>query len=270
MTRVATLAGNPELEAGIATALGSRPDAQLVLRCVDRVELLAAVRGQAVDVVICAGLPAWIDAETREEISKQSVRVIAVVDADHEIRRAESMGALVRPTDASIDDICRDWDSETASPQPVSRPPSANGRLIAVWGPKGAPGRTCLAIALAHEVRRTSDRTLLLIPIPMAETSSKCSGLSRSFRRSYGLRGWLQRKNWTWGRYLWSSAEQVEMVLWCSPGFHALNFGRTYQISDGVSFLRSSGAPSSSPSQMRAFVSSPRDRATRWLRVGIE
>ncbi|MDQ3645423.1 MAG: hypothetical protein M3345_00645, partial [Actinomycetota bacterium] len=65
--RVATAASEPELEAAVASTLLARGDLEVVLRCVDRVELLALARGGAVDAILLAGVPEWVDPQCFEE-----------------------------------------------------------------------------------------------------------------------------------------------------------------------------------------------------------
>ena len=45
---------------------------------------------------------------------------------------------------------------------PVGSRPSRPGKVIAVWGPTGAPGRTTDAVTLADELARLGQRSLLV------------------------------------------------------------------------------------------------------------
>ena len=67
------------------------------------------------------------------------------------------------------DEICADRPAPTAvRPAPPVGPPAAlsarpvPGRVIAVWGPAGAPGRTTLAAAVAAEIGHRRRRTVLV------------------------------------------------------------------------------------------------------------
>ena len=54
-------------------------------------------------------------------------------------------------------------DRPDAAPVPLARPlEPGNGRVIAVWGPKGAPGRTTVALNLAFEAAPLAGETLLV------------------------------------------------------------------------------------------------------------
>jgi MinD-like ATPase involved in chromosome partitioning or flagellar assembly len=71
--------------------------------------------------------------------------------APHRLGYTEPRGALTN------------LDAATAAAAVAVRPPaSARGRVIAVWGPTGAPGRTTLAVSLAAEIARLGVQTLLI------------------------------------------------------------------------------------------------------------
>ena len=48
------------------------------------------------------------------------------------------------------------------APNPATERRRRSGRLVAVWGPTGAPGRTSVAVALADEAARSGTDTLLV------------------------------------------------------------------------------------------------------------
>ncbi|MDQ4138436.1 MAG: regulator, partial [Actinomycetota bacterium] len=63
-------------------------------------------------------------------------------------------------------DVKAGWDrieelASAATAAPTSAGPEQPGRVIAVWGPPGAPGRTTLAISLAAELAATGASVLL-------------------------------------------------------------------------------------------------------------
>lgn len=59
--RIVTLSGDPQLEPSLAVRLGSHPVVELVMRCLDRVELLGAIRGLELDAIVSVGAPTWLD-----------------------------------------------------------------------------------------------------------------------------------------------------------------------------------------------------------------
>ena len=57
------------------------------------------------------------------------------------------------------------------------RPSRAAGRVVAVWGPAGAPGRTTVAIGVADEAARLGVSTLLADADPYGGTVAQTLGL---------------------------------------------------------------------------------------------
>ena len=165
--RLITLAGDPEAEARLATALGARPDLELVMRCVDRIEMLGCLRGGDLDAVVSIGLPVWLDAMAAEETRQRGVTLVGVTDDPLEADRLSLLGARLVGAEAPVDQIL-----ERCSPQAGERPPaevrmteppeSRKGRILAVWGPKGSPGRTTIAIELAHQLASGGEQVVLV------------------------------------------------------------------------------------------------------------
>lgn len=155
--RVAILVGDPLREPLIAVGLDAHSEVDVLLRCVDRVEALAAMRSGRVDVLIAVGEPAWFDHQCRAEASLAGIRVVVVGGTGEWDAWAASL-----PPDTSIEEIVATAnESEAVVPiAPGGR--SKVGKLIAVWGPKGSPGRTTIAIELACEIARTGAPTLLI------------------------------------------------------------------------------------------------------------
>lgn len=160
--RVVTVAGNPAMEAAIAERMGSDASFELLLRCVDRAELLGAVRSGRLDAIVSAGLPQWIDAQVVEEASRQGQRILVVDDGVVDRARLARMGIrLVQDQEAaSILAVIRS--SEGPSAPPAARSTARRGRMIAVWGPKGSPGRTTIALELAAQFAERQASTLLV------------------------------------------------------------------------------------------------------------
>jgi Flp pilus assembly CpaE family ATPase len=162
--RVATIAASPDDEARVAQALSERPDVDLVMRCVDRVEALAVLRGGDIDAMAIIGEPHWFDAEVADEVLRSSTRLIAVGMRDgtsFAVRAADE----VLPMDVSPTEIIRRCVTASTSsppPPPPMQPSAPKGKVIAVWGPKGAPGRTTVALELAKQLAATEPSTLLI------------------------------------------------------------------------------------------------------------
>nr|WP_129337535.1 hypothetical protein [Cellulomonas endophytica] len=175
-------------EALLVEALGSADRLDVVRRCADLAELLAAAEaGLGSVVLVSAGLPhldhAAVDALRRtagvvvgvagadrpdEGDRLRAWTVDAVVAAPEDVpAAAEVVDAVLAALDAAarpgLAPVARAVDRPGPHPVPVGtavpRPP---GRLVAVWGPTGAPGRTTVAVNLAAEVAALGVRTLLV------------------------------------------------------------------------------------------------------------
>jgi Flp pilus assembly CpaE family ATPase len=160
----------------------------VVRRCVDLADLLAtAATGQARAVLLSADLRR-LDRDALTRLAVAGVAVVGLVPAGDEDaeRRLRQLGVVnVLPVDAGPQAISAAVveavvaltpppvdasglsDPRAALRDPVSDAGSAEvlpgtGRVVAVWGPTGAPGRTTLAVALASEVADQGWPTLLV------------------------------------------------------------------------------------------------------------
>ena len=163
--KIVTVTGDPDLEPSVAAALGVRSDVELVLRCVDRIELLAAVRGSDLDAIVFAGAPVWLDRQAVDEAKGSGIKLIGVVQVPAEADRLAALGATLMLADATGDEIvqrCLEDPLEVLGTPAGPQRPQVDGKVIAVWGPKGSPGRTTLAIELASHLARAHPGTLLI------------------------------------------------------------------------------------------------------------
>lgn len=162
----------------------------VVRRCVDLADVLAtASTGQARAALLSADLRR-LDRDALTRLAVAGVAVVGLVapaDEDAE-RRLRQLGVMnVLPADASPEaisaavieavvalnpspaDLSGLADPRAALPDPP--PDSAgstpqtlpgSGRLVAVWGPTGAPGRTTVAVGIASELSLQGWPTLLV------------------------------------------------------------------------------------------------------------
>jgi MinD-like ATPase involved in chromosome partitioning or flagellar assembly len=158
---------------------GGRQDVVLVKRCVDLQDLLAtASTGQARVALLAQGLPG-LDADSVSRLRRAGLGVVLVADppaegaaTDARTRRlgvahvvgSNDLGHLVEAlvdagagTDGTPERVPDPPDLEN---QPGTRSPG--GRLVAVWGPAGAPGRTTVSVGLAAELAHRSHPTVLV------------------------------------------------------------------------------------------------------------
>ncbi|MDZ5622878.1 hypothetical protein SFC88_18710 [Nocardioides sp. HM23] len=162
-------------ESRALATLTEHPGVVVLKRCVDIDDLLAtASAGQAQVAVLGAEL-SGLDGTVVDQLRQYGVRAVAVAPDDDVARaRAHRIGidAVVAADriDELADAVVRDpGPALAAAPTvaPSATPPAAgrsrlSGRVIAVWGPGGAPGRTTLATALAAELARRRLTTVLV------------------------------------------------------------------------------------------------------------
>jgi len=158
-----------------------------VHRCYDLGDLLAvAAAGQAEAAVVAAGTR-WLDRDALARLGAAGLVVGGVAPAGDEAgeRRLRQLGLLVAsevdPPDALVDQAraalaaepgeeeeasppSPDEDASPPSPDHVAGQPESDARhvLAAVWGPKGAPGRTTVAVNLAFEAAAAGGEVLLV------------------------------------------------------------------------------------------------------------
>lgn len=165
-------------ESRALTALNEHPGVVVLKRCVDLDDLLAAASaGQAQVAVLGAELPG-LDGAVVDQLRQYGVRAVAVA-ADDDVARArahrigiDAVVAVDRLGDLADAVVCDPGPALSAAatvaalagppPPPAAAPAPQTGRVIAVWGPGGAPGRTTLATALAAELARRRLTTLLV------------------------------------------------------------------------------------------------------------
>jgi Mrp family chromosome partitioning ATPase len=181
--------GEPYEDVVVAALGGARGRLAVVRRCVDLADLLAAAQaGTARAALVAAGLRR-LDADALARLATAGVAVVGLAAADDEIgeRRLRQLGisTVVTPDGdpqawaAAVTDVLDqgprgagngfgDPGAALAAPAggaPVDDAgddePRRPGRLVAVWGPTGAPGRSTLAVNLAAELADQGRRTLL-------------------------------------------------------------------------------------------------------------
>lgn len=178
---------------------------RVVRRCVDLADLLAtAATGQARAVLLSADLRR-LDRDALTRLSVAGVAVVGLVppgdeQAERRLRQLGIQGVL--PSDVSPEtisaavieavvtatpspaDVSGLSEPRTALPDPPlggpaeqqpSRP--GTGRIVAVWGPTGAPGRTTVAVGVATEVAALGWPTLLVDADPYGGVVAQALGL---------------------------------------------------------------------------------------------
>jgi len=167
------------MEPDLVARLG-RPGSPVtvVRRCVDAVDVVGAcAAGTARAAVISAALPR-LSRETVARAREAGVTVYGIAaEGDTSAAHLSALGVSVvrvpgEDPDAATESLIRvllgadsSQERETvASPARLDEAAVAphRGRLVVVWGPHGAPGRTSTAIALADEAARAGVPALLV------------------------------------------------------------------------------------------------------------
>jgi Mrp family chromosome partitioning ATPase len=157
----------------------------VVRRCVDVSELLAvAATGTGQAALLSAELRR-LDADAVARLEAAGVAVVGLVEPGDE-RAADRLRQLgvhrVLPADAEPEAIAAALREAVAGVSPAGRDiadpraalpalgapvepeerPGGRGRVVAVWGPTGAPGRTTVAVGIADEAARLGVSSLLV------------------------------------------------------------------------------------------------------------
>ena len=157
----------------------------VVRRCVDVSELLAAAATGTGQAALLSAELRRLDVDAVDRLTAAGVAVVGLVEPGDEkaAERLRQLGVLhVLPADSEAEVIAqalreavaggppapRDIADPQAAlpalglPAPEEERPAGRGRLVAVWGPTGAPGRTTVAVGLADEAARLGVSSLLV------------------------------------------------------------------------------------------------------------
>ena len=158
-------------------------------RCLDTADLLAAAYAGVGHAVVLGADSVRLDADVVDRVRAATGTVVGVVTAGDEAaaRRLRSWGveAVVHVDVADVGGAVREvaraiehsTDVAAPAPDPMDAGTSGEGRIVTVWGPAGAPGRTSVAVALADEAARDGVRTLLVDADTWAPSMSAVLGI---------------------------------------------------------------------------------------------
>lgn len=161
--------------------------AEVVQRCYDLGDLLAVAAAGRAQVALVAAGTRWLDRDAVARLAAAGLAVVGVVpdgdeDAERRLRQL-GIGHVARNADPPATLLDLAGTAATAQPatttgtppgtpteparadQPGPDQPGRVGRprtLVAVWGPKGAPGRSTIALNLAFEAAHLAGETLLV------------------------------------------------------------------------------------------------------------
>jgi len=169
---------------------GDRARIVLVKRCIDLHDLLAsASTGQARVAVVSSELTGF-DADSADQLSRCGLSVVVVAPAPRLVAVGRMPGVTEVITPEGVSDLLdvattaaaaapdldapgvvdRDrsvpaGDTRVLEPSGAGDPDVGDvgaGRVVAVWGPTGAPGRTTVAVGLASATAMRGEETLLV------------------------------------------------------------------------------------------------------------
>jgi MinD-like ATPase involved in chromosome partitioning or flagellar assembly len=137
-------------------------------RCVDLPDLLAsAATGQA-DVAVLSGDLSGLDADAVMQLLRDDVRCVAVGGDEEGLTRIGVLAILAETDLPGLPDAVSSAGTREllVDPEPAFdhslETGGPRGRVIAVHGPAGAPGRTTVAIGLAAEHAHRGEPTVLV------------------------------------------------------------------------------------------------------------
>jgi MinD-like ATPase involved in chromosome partitioning or flagellar assembly len=189
MIVVLVVASGAAWESPALTLLGGHRDIVVLKRCVDVDDLLASATAGQADVAVLGLDAPGLDAAAVDHLRRYAVRPVAVVGAgamESGRLRASRIGvaALVADDDlAALPAAVLAPDAPASAPDglpadpPEPGPPAVAGRVVAVWGPAGAPGRSTIAAGIAAELARRRRRTILVDADPYGGTLAQQLGI---------------------------------------------------------------------------------------------
>ncbi len=167
--------------------LGAHPGIVVLKRCVDVDDLLATAAAGQADVAVLGLDAPGLDVAAVDHLRGHGVRPVAVVatEAMEAGRvRASRIGIGELVADDALDalpDAVTTADRAPIRPEPEVPAPQfatgVGGRLIAVWGPAGAPGRTTVAVGIAAEMAGRDLRTVLVDADPYGASVGQQLGI---------------------------------------------------------------------------------------------
>jgi MinD-like ATPase involved in chromosome partitioning or flagellar assembly len=171
---VLVVASGAAWESPALQLLAGRPDVVVLKRCVDVDDVMAAATAGQADVAVLGLDAPGLDVAATDHLRKHGVRPVAIVPRGTSPEagrlRAARVGIATLVDEDALDglpDAVTAVEEPTAVAEAVEPPgglaaPVTRGRVVVVWGPGGAPGRTTLAAGLAAELARRGQRTVLV------------------------------------------------------------------------------------------------------------
>lgn len=130
-------------------------------RCADLPDLMGRAGAGAADGALLSPLVAGVDALVVSQLRARGCRAVGWVAGATQTELARRSGLAECVADPVDADVLR---SVLTAPQPASTvgPAVGAGRVIAVWGPPGSPGRSTIAALLAVGAQRAGESVLMI------------------------------------------------------------------------------------------------------------
>ncbi len=168
------LGGAPAEEVLLAAIDRAPGRLRVVRRCQDLIDLLAAAAAGTARAAVVSGALPRLDADAVGRLRAAGLAVVGVADrtdvSSGQRLRALGVATVVdygAPADGAV--LLAALTAVLQGGQPLQtaeirldpEPAAERGRLVAVWGPTGAPGRTAVATTVADELARLGVETML-------------------------------------------------------------------------------------------------------------
>ncbi len=159
--RIATVLSAREWEPKLVDAARRDPTVRVVRRAYEPQDL---ERAAPLDIVVVGAETSWITSSRIRSIRRNGTRVIGVYPSGdrpgHELLRRGGVDVAL-PDSTPAEDLL----SAASMVAADSLPSIQTGRLISVTGPRGAPGRTEVAVALAQSIARRTPTAIVDLDI---------------------------------------------------------------------------------------------------------
>ena len=157
---------------------------------IERLEARAADAQPRVDLVLVAAEDRHVNRDLVAACDERGLRLLVLADDGAERSRAHALGV---DTVAWADGFAGIEARAGVRPEALGVMPQPRGRVIAIWGPAGSPGRTTASIALAAELVLLGKRVALVDADTTSAAVAPRSDCSTNPRGSPPLPGWRVR-----------------------------------------------------------------------------
>ncbi|CAN5175455.1 MAG: AAA family ATPase [Nocardioides sp.] len=189
MAVVLMVASGADWESAALAALDTRRAMVVLRRCVDVDDLLAAASTGQADVAVLGVDTPGLDADAVQSLRHLGVEPVLVVPTGFHLEpareRAHRLAVAAILGQGEIGDLpdaveraAADAQPEVSSPSdPAASSADPTGRVVTVWGPAGAPGRSTVAVALASTWASRGVSTLLVDADPYGGVVGQMLGI---------------------------------------------------------------------------------------------